>query len=402
MRKAGNWKFDTVALHGSFDDLKIGSVVPPIFQSVAYPFENPQQGADAYAAVRDGLFCYGRWDNPTVDIFEKRIAALEGGEAAMATSSGMSAIHLIAHHLSKAGDEIVSSNRVYGGTFVLFDVGFARMGVKVRWITDPNDKTRFLYVETPSNPSLSVADIPALAKIAHARSLPLIVDNTICTPALQKPLALGADIVVHSATKYLSGNATSLSGVVVGSKALVRDLRKGPMRYLGPALSPFNAWLLLLSMETLSLRMEKHSSNAMALAKFLEAHPKVESVNYPGLESHPCHALAMKQMKACSSLLSFIIKGSYDDAVGIIERLNLWVFATHLGTSRTIVTHPASTTHVSLGPEELKKAGIPANLIRVSVGLEDPEDLVGDIAQSLEGMKAAKAPAAAKAKGKGK
>ncbi|MHC4779956.1 MAG: O-acetylhomoserine aminocarboxypropyltransferase/cysteine synthase family protein [Planctomycetota bacterium] len=387
------WNFDTIALHGAFEGVKPNTVVVPIYQSVAYPFDDVQQGADAYAAAKEGLFCYARWDNPTTDIFEKRIAQMEGGEAALATSSGMAAIHLIAHHYCSAGDDIVSSNRVYGGTFVLFDTGLAKMGVKVNWITDPNDldawekaitdKTKFLYVESPSNPSLSVADIPALAQLAHSRNLPLIVDGTICTPALQQPFELGADVVVHSVTKYLSGNATSLSGVIVGSEQLIHDLRKAPMRYLGPSISPFNAWLILMSMETLSLRMEKHSANALALAKYLEGHDKVASVNYPGLESHPHHELAMRQMKGCSSLLSFILKGGYEDAVKIINSLGLWVHATHLGTSKTIVTHPASTTHVSLGEEELKKAGIPANLIRVSVGLEDEEDIIADIEQAL-------------------
>jgi len=391
------WKFDTIALHGAFRGMKPNSMVVPIYQSLAYPFDDVQQGADAYAAAKEGLFCYGRWDNPTVDIFEKRIAMLEGGDAALATASGMAAIHLITHHLCSQGDEIVSSNRVYGGTFVLYEAGLARMGIKVHWITEPTDlpawekaitpKTRFLYVESPSNPSLSVADIRALADLAHARKIPLVVDNTICTPALQKPFAMGADIIVHSASKYLSGNATSLSGVVIAKKQLIQDLRKGPMRYLGPALSPFNAWLLLLSMETLSLRMERHSQNALALARFLEAHAKVASVNYPGLESHKGYRLAKEQMKGCSSLLSFILKGTYDDAVKIIENLELWVHATHLGASRTIVTHPASTTHVSLGPEELKKAGIPANMIRVSVGLEDSEDIIHDIDQALARLK---------------
>jgi len=391
------WKFDTIALHGAFQGVKPNTMTVPIYQSLAYPFDNVQQGADAYAAVKEGLFCYGRWDNPTVDIFEKRIAMLEGGEAALATSSGMAAIHLITHHLCTQGDEIVSSNRVYGGTFVLYEAGLAKTGIKVHWITEPTNlpawekaitpKTKFLYVESPSNPALSVADIRALAELAHSRKIPLIVDNTICTPALQKPFDMGADIIIHSASKYLSGNATSLSGVVIGSKKLIDDLRKGPMRYLGPALSPFNAWLLLLSMETLSLRMERHSANALALARFLEAHAKIASVNYPGLESHNGYHLAKKQMKGCSSLLSFILKGTFDDAVKIIENLGLWVHATHLGASRTIVTHPASTTHVSLGPEELKKAGIPANMIRVSVGLEDQEDIIHDIDQALARLK---------------
>jgi O-acetylhomoserine/O-acetylserine sulfhydrylase-like pyridoxal-dependent enzyme len=386
-------KFDTIALHGAFEGIKPDSVTVPIYQSVAYPFDTVQAGADAYAATEDGGFCYGRWDNPTVDIFEKRIAMMEGGDAALATSSGMAAIMLLSHHLCQAGDEITASNRVYGGTFVLFEAGLAKMGVKVNWVTDPSDlgaweaaitdKTKFVFVESPSNPALHVADLPKLAELVHAKNLPLVADNTICTPALQKPLDLGADIIIHSATKYLSGNATSISGVIIGDKQLIYDLRKGPMRYMGPAISPFNAWLLLMSMETLSLRMERHSSNALALAKFLETHPKVASVNYPGLESHPDHELAKKQMTACSSLLSFIIKGGFDEAVTIIDGLKLWIHATHLGTSRTLVTHPASTTHVSLGPEELEKAGIPANLIRCSAGLEDVEDIIADIDQAL-------------------
>jgi len=286
-----DWEFDTIAIRGAFDDLKAKSIVVPLWQSVAYPFENVQQGADAYAAAKEGLFCYGRWDNPTVDIFERRLSMMEGGEAAIATSSGMSAILLITHHLCQNGDEIVSSNRVYGGTFVLFDVGIDKMGIKVKWVTNPSDiscwesainkKTKFLFVESPSNPALYVADISALAELARSKNIPLIVDNTICTPALQKPIKMGADIIVHSVTKYLCGNATSLGGCIIAKKKVIQEIRKGAMRYLGPSMSPFNAWLLLMSMETLSLRMERHSSNAIALAKFLEAHPKVESVNYP-------------------------------------------------------------------------------------------------------------------------
>jgi O-acetylhomoserine/O-acetylserine sulfhydrylase-like pyridoxal-dependent enzyme len=390
-----DWKLDTIALHGAFKGHKPDSVVVPIYQSVAYPFDSVQQGAAGYAGA-EGLFCYGRWDNPTVDVFERRLAMLEGGEAAIATSSGMSAIFLVTHHLCDAGDEIVSSNRVYGGTFVLFDKGIRKMGIGVKWVTDPGDlkawetsitaKTKFLYVESPSNPALHVADIKALADLAHARGIPLVVDNTVCTPALQRPLSMGADIIVHSATKYISGNATSLSGCIIAPRQLIADIRVAPMRYLGPSLSPFNAWLLLLSMETLSLRMDRHSHNALALARFLEDHPRIESVNYPGLRSHPGHALAQRQMTGCSSLLSFVLKGTYDDAVEIIGRLKLWVFATHLGTSRTIVTHPASTTHVSLGEEELQKAHIPPNMIRVSVGLEDCTDIIADIEQALEAI----------------
>ncbi len=388
------WKFDTIALHGAFNSLDANSIVTPIYQSVAYPFETTQQGADAYAAAREGLYCYGRWDNPTVDVFEKRIAELEAGEAAIATSSGMAAIMLICHHLLNNGDEIVSSNRVYGGTFVLFDTGLAKMGNRVNWVTDPGDlaswekaltnKTKFIYVESPSNPALHVADIEALAGLARSKNIPLIVDNTIATPALQQPFTMGADIIIHSTTKYLSGNATSLGGAIVSKKkALIDDIRKSSMRYLGPSMSPFNAWLLLMSMETLSLRMERHSSNAQSLAEFLEGHPKVASVNYPGLKSHPNYDLAARQLTANSSLLSFVLNGGYDDAVKVIDSLKLWTHATHLGTSKTIVTHPASTTHVALGEEELIKAGIPSNMIRCSVGLEAPDDIIADVDQAL-------------------
>ncbi len=391
------WKFDTVALHGAYNAFEANSVTTPIYQSVAYPFETTQQGADAYAAAREGLYCYGRWDNPTVDVFEQRIAQLEGGEAAIATSSGMAAIMLICHHLLNHGDEFVSSNRVYGGTFVLFDTGLSKMGIDVNWVTEPGDisawekaltdKSKFIYVESPSNPSLHVADIEALAGLARSRNIPLIVDNTIATPALQTPFSMGADIIIHSTTKYISGNAASLGGAIVSKKKkLIDDIRLAPMRYLGPSMSPFNAWLLLMSMETLSLRMERHSSNAQALAEFLEGHPKVASVNYPGLKSHPNFELAARQLKANSSLLSFVINGSYEDTVKVIDGLDLWIHATHLGTSKTIVTHPASTTHVALGEEELVKAGIPSNMIRCSVGLEDPQDIIKDVEKALSGI----------------
>ena len=242
-----------------------------------------------------------------------------------------------------------------------------------------------------------MGDIPALAALAKKHGVPLIVDNTICTPALQRPIELGATLVVHSATKYISGNASSLSGVVCGPQAIIDGIRRGCMRYLGPSLSPFHAWLNLNSLETLSLRMERHSHNALAVARFLERNPAVRTVNYPGLESNPFHAVGLKQMTGFSSLLSFEIKGTYDDAVRIIDGIKLLRHATHLGTAKTIVTHPASTTHAAMGPEELKKAGIPPTLIRISVGLEAEEDIIADLEQALAavGGKACKCTAAA-------
>ena len=389
MKKHG---FNTIAIHEGHSGFQPDSMSTPIYQSVAYPYVDAQEAAAISAGEKPG-FTYGRWDNPTVQVFERRLAALEQTEAALATSSGMGAIFILAHQLVQAGDQIVASNLVYGGTFGLFGEGLKRMGVKVNWVTAPESieawasavtpRTKFLFVESPSNPGLFIADIPALAALAKDKGLPLIADNTICTPALQLPTTLGADIVVHSATKYICGNASTLGGVICGPRELIDGIRNGCMRYLGPSLSPFNAWLMLNSLEHLSLRMERHCSNAMALARFLQSHPRVVAVNYPGLESNPYYKLARSQMKGCSSLLSFEIKGTYQDAVKVIDSLELIVHATHLGTCKTIITHPASTTHAAMGLEELKKAGISPSMIRVSVGLEEEADIIADIEQAL-------------------
>jgi len=306
----------------------------------------------------------------------------------------MSAIFLLTHHLVDPGDEVVSSNRVYGGTFGLFNVGLKKMGAKINWVTKPESidawesaittKTKYLFVETPSNPALYIADIPALAKLAKSKNLPLVVDNTICTPALQQPVLLGGNIIVHSTTKYISGNATSLGGIICGPKALIDGIRQNCIRYLGPAMSPFNAWLNLIGLETLALRMDRHCHNALTVAKFLEKHPKVEQVNYPGLESNPYHHLIRPQMKGCSSLMSFVLKGTYDQATHFIDSLKVFTHATHLGTCKTIVTHPASTTHAAMGEEEMKKAGISPSMIRFSVGIEDEQDLLADLTQAFD------------------
>jgi O-acetylhomoserine/O-acetylserine sulfhydrylase-like pyridoxal-dependent enzyme len=365
----------------------------PIYQSVAYPYEDAAEAAAIFTGEKPG-FTYGRWDNPTVDVFEKRMAALENTEAAIAAASGMSAIFLLTHHLLNPGDAVVSSNRVYGGTFGLFETGLKKMGAQAHWVTTPEDiaawaaaitpRTKFLFVETPSNPALFVADIPALADLARERRLPLVVDNTIATPALQSPIDLGANVVVHSTTKYICGNGSSLGGIICASKELVEGIRQSAIRYLGPAMSPFNAWLSLLGLETLGLRMERHCDNALAVARFLEKHPRVASVNYPGLDGNPYRKLLEKnKMKGFSSLLSFVIKGNYDDAVKFIDSLNVMAHATHLGTCRSIVTHPASTTHSAMGEVEMRKAGISPAMIRFSVGLEEKEDLIADIEQAL-------------------
>jgi len=385
--------FSTKAIHAGDVEFSPGSMITPLYQSVAYPYADAKEAAAIFTGEKPG-YTYGRWDNPTVDLFEQRMAALEGTDGAIATSSGMSAIFLLCHHWLSPGDEVVSSNRVYGGTFGLFETGLKKMGTKVNWVTRPEDldewkkaitpKTKFLFVETPSNPALFIADIPALAKLARSKKLPLVVDNTITTPALQQPIALGADVTVHSTTKYVCGNGTSLGGIICGPKSLVEGIRQNCIRYLGPAMAPFNAWLNLLGLETLSLRMEKHCSNAMAVATFLEKHPRVKHVNYPGLKSNPYHKMIRHQMKGVSSLLSFELDGNYKDATKFIDSLKIITHATHLGTCRSIVTHPASTTHSAMGEKEMKKAGISPSMIRFSIGIEDEKDLLDDLAQAFK------------------
>ena len=385
--------FNTKAIHAGHENFHPDSMVTPIYQSVAYPYQDAQEAAAIFTGEKPG-YTYGRWDNPTVEVFEKRMAALENTESAIAAASGMSAIFLLSHHLLGPGDEVVSSNRVYGGTFGLFNVGLPRMGAKVNWVIKPESieawaaaitpRTKFLFVETPSNPSLFIGDIPALADLAKSKNLPLVVDNTIATPALQQPIQLGANIVVHSTTKYISGNATSLGGIICGPKAIAEGIRQNGIRYLGPAMAPFNAWLSLNGLETLALRMDRHCQNAMAVATFLEKHPKVNYVNYPGLESNPYHKLIKPQMKGCSSLMSFELKGTYDQATKFIDSLQIIIHATHLGTCKSIVTHPASTTHSAMGEVEMRKAGISPSLIRFSIGIEDENDLIGDLAQAFD------------------
>ena len=369
-------------------------MAPPLIQSAVFPYESAEWAADLYSYKIEG-FAYGRINNPTNDIFEKRMAMLESAEAGLATSSGMAAIFMVAHHLVEAGEEIVCSNRVYGGTQQLFATSMPRMGIKTNWVQEPDKiesweraitpKTKLLHVEIPEQPEPLRRRHP---RDREARALeagiPLMVDNTICTPALMRPIELGADIVIHSATKYISGNATSLSGVVVGKKEFVEHVRHVGFRNMGPTISPFNAWLCLLGLESLSLRMKKHSDNAMAIAKFLEKHPKVESVSYPGLPSHPQHEVAKRQMSAYSSMLSFNVKGGLEAARRVIDNLKIAVHTTHLGSSQTVAIQPAATTHWQLGPEERAKAGVPDNLIRYSAGIEDAQDLIDDLDNALE------------------
>ena len=387
-------KFATKALHAGYTPSSPDfSRAIPLYQGVAHLFRDVKHGANLFLGKEEG-FIYGRMNNPTVDIFEKRMAALENAEAGLATASGMSAIFMVVAHFTRYGQEIVSSDRVYGGTFHLFHDVLPRFGIQVRFVKNPHNraswevvvskKTRFLFVETPSNPRGDVFDIEALAKIARVHKLPLVVDSTIGTPALQRPLELGADIVVHSATKYICGNGVALGGIILGKKKVMDEIRAGVYRDIGPAPAPFNAWLFLLGLETLSLRMEAHSKNALSVAEFLAGHPKVKAVYYPGLETSPYFGLVKRQMGGlASSLMAFEVRGTRKNGSRFIEALKLVSHVANLGDNKTLAIHPASTTHQQLPKKDLEKVGISDTMIRLSVGLEDADDIIDDIKQAL-------------------
>jgi cystathionine beta-lyase/cystathionine gamma-synthase len=340
---------------------------------------------------------YGRTRTPTNTILEERLASLEGGEACLTAGSGSQALFNLIFTVARPGDNVVTSLNVFGEGYKQAAAIFPeRCGVEFRFVADPGDasawdaqidgKTRLVWVETPSNPCLFVTDIAAVADVAHSRGVPLMVDNTTATAALQKPIALGADIVLLSVTKFLCGNATVIGGAVVGPEALVEDIRWNTTEFVGSVMPPLDAWLLLQYLETLSLRMERHSENALRIARYLSDHPKVKHVNYSGLPDHPQHELAGKQMTAHGGLMSFVVPGGMQGAATVMDRFRLIVHAVTFGTSRTICMHPATITHEHMTPEERAAAGIDDGLIRLSVGLENPADLIADFERALEGL----------------
>ena len=395
-------KLDSDALHAGYspvplDMTQFRSFVPPIIQSAIYPLES----VDQYTRISQGLepgYHYGRTMNPTVDILQKRLAALEGGERALATASGMHGVFALMYHLAKVGDEIITSHMTYGEAYRLFfQLAPERMGIAPRLVENPADledwerqitpKTRFVWAETPSNPTLFVTDIAGLAEITRAHNVPLIVDSTLATPCLLRPLDLGADIVLHSLTKFISGNGTIVGGAIIGSDDLIKDLRKNTLGYIGSTMSPFDAWLTLMSMETLPSRIARHCSNTEKIADYLAQHSRIRSVNYPSLSDHPQHTLAKQQMiNGFGGMLSFVVDGGREDAVKVIEAFQMITIVPSFGTSRTIATHPATHTHNRMTPQERKAAGIYDGLIRLSVGLEDPEDIIVDLEQALNKM----------------
>jgi methionine-gamma-lyase len=366
-----------------------------------YAFETAEAGSELFRGERPG-YIYGRTRNPTQALLEARLASLEGGEAGLAVASGMGAISATMWTLLSAGDSVVIDRILYGNTFAFFTKGLTRFGVNVRLadFTDPDalaqalaadDKTKLVYFETPANPNLRVIDIARISLLAKSAGALAIVDNTFATPILQNPLKLGADLVVHSATKYLGGHGDPLGGAVVGSSALIERIRGTGLRALtGATLSPLNAFLILRGLKTLEVRMERHSRSAQQIAEFIERHPLVSHVAYPGLKSFPQYELAQRQMRQPGGLIAFELEGGVEAGMAFMNRLELVVRAVSLGDAETLVQHPASMTHATYSADERKRHGISDNLLRLSVGLENVEDLMADIAQTLDHVHASK------------
>jgi len=386
---------ETLVVHGIRPGFtEKGSVVPPLHLTSTFKFENADQGAEIFSGSRKG-YVYSRISNPTVDLLQQKVALLEGGEAAVATASGMAAIASAMMTFLRPGDNFVSSATVYGGTFALFNEKLNNFGIEARFlppalapsvknlIPHVDRKTRLLFIETPANPTLDVIDIAKWATLAKKHRILLVVDNTFATPYLQNPLVFGADLVVHSATKYLGGHADVIGGLVVGEKQTIDRINTENIHHFGPIISPFNAWLILRGIKTLAVRMDRHCENAMSIARFLADHPKVKRVFYPGLISHASHGIASKQMKHFGGMLAFEVKGGLDSGKTVMDSVKLCTLAVSLGDCDTLIQHPASMTHSPYPQAELEKANITEGLIRLSVGIENAEDIIADLDQAL-------------------
>ena len=386
-----DYDFDTLAVRAGTVRSQFNEHSEALFLSSSFKFKSAAQAAARFANQEEGPV-YSRFSNPTISMFTDRLAALEGAEACVATSSGMSAILAVTMGLLKSGDHIVSSSGVFGATITLFGGILSKFGIDTTWVSsvDPEawqravkPNTKLFYLETPSNPLTEVFDITALKNVAKGAGALLVVDNCLCTPALQRPLEFGADIVLHSATKYIDGQGRVLGGALAGPKELITEQIGAFLRTAGPCLSPFNAWIMLKGLDTLRLRMDAQSANALQLAQWLEKHPNVDRVYYPGLESHPQYALAKKQQRAGGAIVSFEVKGGKAAAWRVIDQTKLISITANLGDTRTTITHPASTTHGRISPEARAAAGINDGLLRVAVGLDAITDLQRDLQRGL-------------------
>ncbi len=419
-------KFDTILVQGAHKPKNNRHCIPvPIYQTTAFDFDSVQYAADLFDLKIDGDI-YTRISNPTTQVLEERIAMLEGGIGALAVSSGQSAALISVMNLVEAGDEIVASSTLYGGTFNLLGSTLKKLGIKTIFVDSEDaedyrkaitEKTKCIFTETIGNPKLNISDVETLANVAHENNIPLIVDNTVASPYLFRPIEFGADIVIHSTTKYICGHGNAMGGIIVdsgkfdweksgkfkgltepdetyhgtiytkafGNAAYIVKARAQLLRDLGTCMSPFNAYLTLIGLETLHLRMKRHSESALKIAKFLESHPAVSWINYPGLETNTYYPLVKKYMhEGASSIICFGLKKGKEAGIRFIEKAKLMIHATNIGDSRTIITYPALTTHRQLNEEQLKACGISDNFMRLSVGLEDADDIIEDLKQSLE------------------
>lgn len=386
-------KFATLCVHGSGGaDIQTGAISVPIYQSSTFAFRSAQHGAALFAGEEEG-YVYTRLGNPTQAALESEMAFLEGGEAALCFSSGMATISGIILALCRNGENLISSDTVYGGTHNLYKESLPLWDIAVKEVdaVDPknienaiDEKTRLIFIETPANPTLSLIDIIECAKIAKKNHIPLVVDNTFATPYLQRPIELGADIIVHSATKYIGGHGDTIAGIAVGKKDFIDDLRAKILRDLGAIISPLNAWLLLRGLKTLPVRMDRHCANALEIAKFLSLHPKINWVRHPGLSTHPQHELAARQMKKFGGMVTFEVKGGRSAGEKLMNSVGLITLAVSLGDCDSLIEHPASMTHSTYSPEELEEVGISEGLIRLSVGLEDSSDIITDLKLALK------------------
>lgn len=386
-----DFDFDTLSVRAGTTRSQFGEHSEALYLTSSFVFGSAAEAAARFSGEQEGMV-YARFTNPTVTMMQDRLAALEGGEACIATSSGMSAILSLVMGLLKAGDHVIASTGLFGATQQLFGNILARFGIETTLVpaTDLDAyrkavraSTKLFFVETPSNPLTQVVDVSAIAAIAHEAGALLAVDNCFCTPALQRPLELGADVVIHSATKYLDGQGRVLGGAVVGSKPVIDEVLKF-VRTAGPSISPFNAWVILKGLETLRLRLEAQSAAALKLATWLEAQPWVERVYYPGLASHPQHALAMRQQSGSGgAIVSFDVKGGREAAWKVVDATKMLSITANLGDTRTTITHPATTTHGRISPEARAAAGIGEGLLRVAVGLEAVEDIQADLGRSF-------------------
>ncbi len=390
-----DYRFDTLAVRAGTERSQFGEHSEAIFLTSSFVHDSAEHAAAKFAGTAPG-YTYSRFGNPTVRLFENRLAALEGADDCRATASGMSAIMSVLMSLTKTGDHVVCAKGVFGTTLSLFAL-FARYGVETSYVplSDPDawaaairPATRMLFLETPSNPTTEVGDVRQVAAIARRYGIPLVVDNCFCTPALQRPLELGADIIVHSATKYLDGQGRVIGGAVLGSHKYMDETLQPVLRYCGPTLSAFNAWLLAKGLETLSIRMARHCENALAVARWLEAQPSVERVRYPWLESHPQYSLARAQQSGGGAVLAFEVTGSDDvelraHAWRVVDACRLLSITANLGDVRSTITHPASTTHARMSATARLEVGIGEGMLRVAVGLEDPADIREDLARGL-------------------